>query len=64
MCEMPGKGERRTEGLLDLLPSRDETEVYERSHADAGYRVPSEQVDELEGEAEEVYPYGAGGHVR
>ena len=54
-----GGGAGRTEGLLDLLADGDEAEVDEGGDADAGDGVPLEEVDELEGQREEVEPDGA-----
>ena len=45
--------------MFDLLTGSDEAEVYERGNANAGYCVPLEYVDELEGECEQIEPHGA-----
>ena len=55
------EGTRRTEGLFDFLTGCDETKVNERGDADAEDGVVAEEVDELEGEEEQVNPDGATG---
>ena len=47
------------EWLFDLFPSGNEAEVDEGRDADAQDGVPTELIDELKREEEEVYPHSA-----
>lgn len=50
--------------LLDLFSGSEESEVDERGDTHPRDRTPSEFVDELEREEEEVYPNGATSDIR